>query len=119
MVYAIMAALVVIVVAGVALFVFFRARNIKPGSSVPKSVTSIGSATPFQTRTGSSSVGTSSPMGAATGGVRERLKSRFMAIGVLTAGAVSGSLTAKLWSMQVLSSKEYVEAANAESVHNH
>lgn len=34
MVYAIMAALVVIVVAGVALFVFFRARNIKPGSSV-------------------------------------------------------------------------------------
>lgn len=111
MVYAIMAALVVIVVAGVALFVFFRARNIKPGSSVPKSVTSIGSATPFQTRTGSSSVGTSSPMGAATGGVRERLKSRFMAIGVLIA-AVFGSLTAKLWSMQVLSSKEYVEAAN-------
>ena len=111
MVYAIMAALVVIVVAGVALFVFFRARNIKPGSSVPKSVTSIGSATPFQTRTGSSSVGTSSPMGAATGGVRERLKSRFMAIGVLIA-AVFGSLTAKLWSMQVLSNKQYVEAAN-------
>ena len=50
-------------------------------------------------------------MGAATGGVRERLKSRFMAIGVLIA-AVFGSLTAKLWSMQVLSSKEYVEAAN-------
>ena len=41
-----------------------------------------------------------------TGRPSEALRSRFVAIGVLAA-AVFGSLTTKLWSMQVLSSDEY------------
>ena len=46
-----------------------------------------------------------------TGRASESLKSRFLAVGVLAA-AVFGSLTAKIWSMQVLSSSEYKKKAN-------
>ncbi|MFQ9741454.1 MAG: hypothetical protein ACLRX5_02525 [Slackia sp.] len=51
---ALITAIVIVVVAGVALFVFFRSRSVKPNASVSKSVSSIGSGTPFQTRKGDS-----------------------------------------------------------------
>ncbi|MFR3272956.1 MAG: hypothetical protein ACLTQI_03470 [Slackia sp.] len=47
---AIITAIVIVVIAGVALFIFFRSRSVKPNASVSKSVSSIGSGTPFQTR---------------------------------------------------------------------
>ena len=113
MIQAIVAALVVIVVAGVALFLFFRSRGVKPkGTSVPRSVTSIGSATPLQTRKGRSMASSAGAHQSSNSSLRERLRPRYMAVGVLIAG-VFGSLAAKLWSMQVLSSDQYVEAANS------
>ena len=45
-----------------------------------------------------------------TGRPSENLRSRFIAVGVFAA-AVFGSLSAKLWSMQVLASDEYIDAA--------
>ena len=111
MVEAIITALVVIVVAGIALALFMRSRSVKPQSSVPKSVSSIGSGTPFQTRKAGASVSEgTSPAAASKGRAQGGLRSRFIALGVLIA-AVFGSLTAKLWSMQVLSSEQYVTAA--------
>lgn len=111
MVEAIITALVVIIVAGVALVLFMRSRGVKPQSSVPKSVSSIGSGTPFVTRKAGASVeGGSSPAAASKTRAQGGLRSRFVALGVLIA-AVFGSLTAKLWSMQVLSSDQYVAAA--------
>ncbi len=112
MVEAIVAAFVVVAALGVALFTFFRSRSVKPGGSLPKSVTSIGSAAPLQTRDSSDVAGGgNSAMSSSNKGLRERLKPRFVALGVLTA-AIFGTLSAKLWSMQVLSSDQYVEAAD-------
>lgn len=112
MITAIVAASLVVVGLGVALFVFFRSRTVKPGGSVPKSPDSIGTATPLQTR-GSSGVidGGNSAMSSSNKGLRDRLKSRFVAIGVLIAG-IFGTLSVKLWTMQVLANEQYVDAAN-------
>ena len=112
MITAIIAASLVVVGLGVALFVFFRSRTVKPGGSVPKSLDSIGTATPLQTR-GSSGVidGGNSAMSSSNKGLRDRLKSRFVAIGVLIAG-IFGTLSVKLWAMQVLANEQYVDAAN-------
>lgn len=111
MVEAIITALIVIIVAGVALALFLRSRTVKPQGSLPKSVSSIGSGTPFMTgKAGASVGGGTSPAAASKNRAQGGLKSRFVALGVLIA-AVFGSLTAKLWSMQVLSSDQYVSAA--------
>lgn len=106
---ALIAALIVIVVAGLALAAFLRMRSIKPKTpSVPKSVESIGTGVPFQSGTGRSRRVGNAP--ASGGGAKDRLAGRFLALFVLVA-AVFGSLAAKLWSMQVLSSEQYVEAS--------
>lgn len=111
MVEALITALIVIVVAGAALALFLRSHNVKPQSSVPKSVSPIGSETPFLTRKVGASVSDgTSPAAASKHRAQGGLRSRFVALGVLIA-AVFGSLTAKLWSMQVLSSERYVSAA--------
>lgn len=103
---AIITAIVIVVVAGVALFVFFRSRSVKPNASVSKSVSSIGSGTPFQTRKGDSMAASAGAHQSSNSSLLDRLRPRYTAIFVLMAG-IFGSLTAKLWSMQVLSSEEY------------
>ena len=57
-------------------------------------------------------------MGAATGGVRERLKSRFMAIGVLIA-AVFGSLDGEVVEHAGAFEQTVCGSSQRESVHNH
>ena len=111
MVAAIIAAVVTVIVVAALLFFFFRSRsNGAKVSPVPSNISTIGGgAAPFQTR---------QPQQSATGqhadsaSLQERLKSRFVAMGVLVA-AVFGSLTAKLWSMQVLSSDQYAQEAKS------
>lgn len=119
MIAAIVAAVVTLVVAIIAIVLVFALRNRTKSSnvSVKKDVRSI------------SSVGVSSSLGNAGGHVggsvqghsgsaqrpvsnpADGLKSRFVAMGVLAA-AIFGSLTAKLWSMQVLSSDSYRSKAD-------
>ena len=115
MLIAFIAALVTLVVAAIVVVavLFLRNRSKSANLSVNKNVRPI------------SSVGVSSSLGDAGGRVgggtprssaaaqrpvanpADNLRSRFVAMGVLAA-AVFGSLTAKLWSMQVLSSESYV-----------
>ena len=115
MLIAFIAALVTLVVAAIVVVavLFLRNRSKSANLSVKKNVRPI------------SSVGVSSSLGDAGGRVgggaprssaaaqrpvanpADNLRSRFVAMGVLAA-AVFGSLTAKLWSMQVLSSESYV-----------
>ena len=107
MVTAIITAIVILAISGAALVIYYRSRSVKPGSSVAKSVSSIGSAEPLRVHKGES-------MAASAGAhiedwnkpLKDRLRPRYTALGVLMAG-IFGSLTAKLWSMQVLSSEEY------------
>ena len=110
MILAIVSAVLIILIAGVALFFFFRMRSVKTGNSVKKSVVSIGSATPYQTRKGFSMAASAGAHQSSNSGLRERLRSRYTAVFVLLA-AVFGSLTAKLWSLQVLNNEQYVQAA--------
>lgn len=110
MVLAILTAIVVILVAGVALFLFFRSRSVKPGGFIPKSVVSIGSATPLQTRKGVSMAASGGAHQSSNRSLRDRLHPRYTAVMVVIA-AVFGSLTAKLWSLQILSNEKYVQAA--------
>ncbi len=118
MLIAIIAAVVALLIAAVIVAVIFsvRARTKTPSIGVKKNVSSI------------QSVGVSSSLGngprAGSGGRKagvahqpaanpaEGLKSRFLAMGVLTA-AVFGSLAARLWSMQVMSSSVYEKEAEA------
>ena len=65
------------------------------------------SAESTQVRTGSAQRPTSNPA--------DNLKSRFVAMGVLAAG-IFGTLTAKLWTMQVLSSDAYRSKAGSKPV---
>lgn len=113
MLVAIIAAIATLVAAIVVIAVVFavRSRTKSSNVSVKKDVRSI------------SSVGVSSSLGDAGGRVgggstrsgpaqrpvanpSDNLKSRFVAMGVLAA-AIFGSLTAKLWSMQILFSESY------------
>ena len=123
MVFAIVVAIVTLVViaAAVAAFFIIRSRNEgavgKPrgGRDVVKSIDHI-SALPSHGRPSVSptpSISTSSVRTApssTTGRPSETVHSRFVAVGVL-ATVVFGALTAKLWSMQVLSSGSYKNEA--------
>lgn len=111
MIAALITAIIVIVVAGIALFLFFRSRSVKPGSSVSRSVSSIGTQAPLQTRKAEAVATSTSAHANANGPLRERLKSRFFAVYVLIA-AVFGSLATKLWTMQVISSDQYLQASD-------
>lgn len=121
MVTAIIAAIVTIVVALVAIGVFMVIRSrrdgmtAKPhshGRDVVKSIDSVG----IMSSGGGEKVASSRPVSATkapmstTGRASEPVRSRFVAVGVLAA-AVFGSLAAKLWSMQVLSSSQYANEA--------
>lgn len=104
---AIIAALLTVIVAVAALLAFFfiRSRGASAGRTPhPAPVSSIGGgASPFVVgKTAGKAQHQSSGVS-----LQESLKSRFLAMGVLVA-AIFGSLTAKLWSMQVLSSEEYL-----------
>ena len=121
MVTAIIAAIATIVVALVAIGVFMVIRSrrdgmtAKPhshGRDVVKSIDSVG----IMSSGGGEKVASSRPVSATkapmstTGRASEPVRSRFVAVGVLAA-AVFGSLAAKLWSMQVLSSSQYESKA--------
>ena len=103
----------------IVIVVVFAVRNNTKSSNVSvkkdvRSISSVGVASslgnaggrvggPAQVRTGSAQRPVSNPA--------DNLKSRFVAMGVLAA-AVFGSLTAKLWTMQVLSSDTYRSKAD-------
>ena len=117
MVTAIIVALITLVVAVIAVLVFFALRyrrtnasahTKRPGKSRVASIGNVRTAvsyddpdSPYGETTARSAVSDSS-----TGRVSEGVRSRFMALGVLAA-AIFGSLTVKLWSMQVLMSDRY------------
>ena len=118
MVVAIIAAIVTLLVALALVVVFFIMRSRRnPGGHAGvvhakdpvKSVNNVGfsssSAGSARASRGGQSRVTSAPS-TTTGRPSEAVRSRFVAIGVLAA-AVFGSLTTKLWSMQVLSSSTY------------
>ena len=120
MLVAIIAAVVALVVAVIAVVIVFAVVNGRRSDnvSVKKDVRSISSVGV------SSSLPDSGKRMAAPGGPRANaaaqqpvatpsgnLKSRFVAMGVLAA-AVFGSLSAKLWSMQVLAGSEYAKEAD-------
>lgn len=119
MIAAIIATVVTLIVAIIVIVVVFAVRNNTKSSNVSvkkdvRSISSVGVASslgnaggrvggPAQVRTGSAQRPVSNPA--------DNLKSRFVAMGVLAA-AVFGSLTAKLWTMQVLSSDTYRSKAD-------
>ena len=119
MIAAIIATVVTLIVAIIVIAVVFAVRNNTKSSNVSvkkdvRSISSVGVASslgnaggrvggPAQVRTGSAQRPVSNPA--------DNLKSRFVAMGVLAA-AVFGSLTAKLWTMQVLSSDTYRSKAD-------
>lgn len=106
MVTAIITACVILAISGVALFVYYRSRSVKPGSSVAKSVSSIGSSEPLRTHKGESMAASAGAHQSSNSPLKDRLRPRYTALGVLIAG-IFGSLGVKLWSMQILSSDEY------------
>ena len=122
MVFAIVVAIVTLVVAAAAVGAFFIIRSRRAGTSakprshgrdVVKSIDSVGVSSSLDSEMKSShaSHGTMKTAPASTTGrPSEAVHSRFIAVGVLAA-AVFGSLSAKLWSMQVLSSNEYKNEA--------
>lgn len=119
MIAAIIAAVVTLVVAIIVIAVVFALRNNTKSSNVSvkkdvRSISSVGVKSSLgnagghvggstQVRTGSAQRPTSNPA--------DNLKSRFVAMGVLAAG-IFGTLTAKLWTMQVLSSDAYRSKAD-------
>lgn len=119
MIAAIIAAIVTLVVAIIVIAVVFALRNNTKSSNVSvkkdvRSISSVGVKSSLgnagghvggstQVRTGSAQRPTSNPA--------DNLKSRFVAMGVLAAG-IFGTLTAKLWTMQVLSSDAYRSKAD-------
>lgn len=119
MIAAIAAAAVTLVVAIVVVSVVFIVRSNTKSSNVSvkkdvRSISSVGVKSslgnaggrvngPMQARPGSAQRPVSNPA--------DGLKSRFVAMGVLAAG-IFGSLTAKLWTMQVLSSDAYRSKAD-------
>ncbi|BAK44383.1 penicillin-binding protein 2 [Eggerthella sp. YY7918] len=102
-------ATVVVALAVIGIVFFIRNRTKSSNVSVKKDVQSISSVGSFQSLGNAGTHPTSSRSGSAQRPVvnpADNLKSRFIAMGVLAA-AIFGSLTAKLWSMQVLSAEAY------------
>ncbi len=121
MLIAVVAALIALVVAAIIVAVIFilRHRNRTSNVSVKRPIRSISSVGTNSTLedSGSRVRGTAEERGgkvATSPDVRpsDGLRSRFIAIGVLFA-AVFGTLTARLWSMQVLMSDSYTSEAEA------
>lgn len=106
MVTAVITACVILAISGVTLFLYYRSRSVKPGSSVAKSVSSIGSSEPLRMRKGESMAASAGAHQSSNSPLKNRLRPRYAALGVLIAG-IFGSLSAKLWSMQILASDEY------------
>ena len=106
MVTAVITACVILAISGVARFLYYRSRSVKPGSSVAKSVSSIGSSEPLRMRKGESMAASAGAHQSSNSPLKDRLRPRYAALGVLIAG-IFGSLSAKLWSMQILASDEY------------
>lgn len=106
MVTAIITAIVILAVSAVVLFLFYRSKSVAPGSSVTKSVSSIGTGEPLRVRKGESMAASAGAHQSSNSSLKDRLKPRYTALAVLMAG-IFGSLSAKLWSMQILSSDEY------------
>ncbi len=106
----------VLVLAGIVAFFAWRSRkgekvkSTAPGHDPVRSINSMGILSAGQKDEGKgshiASSGTRAPAETTTGRPSEALRPRFVAAGVLAA-AVFGSLTAKLWSMQVLSASQY------------
>ena len=122
MVFAIIVGVITFVVAAAAVIVFFLIRSRRAGTTTKpssfgrdevKSIDSVGVSSSLGSE-GSSSRGQRTSLRTApsstTGRPSEAVRPRFVAVGVLAA-AVFGSLTAKLWSMQVLSSDQYQNKA--------
>jgi len=121
--FAIIVAIITFIVATAAVAAFFvlRARRAgtvaKPshtGRDRVRSVANVGVKSTLdeqvRARGGKHATPTTAPAETTTGRVSESLRSRFVALGVLAA-AIFGSLTVKLWSMQVLASGEYKNEA--------
>ncbi len=120
MLVAILVGIITLVVAAVAVTLFFMARNRRAGtvtrprhggSDPVKSVSNVGFAA--DTKKVANVHGapvTASGSHSTTGRPSEGVRSRFVAVGVL-AVAIFGSLSAKLWSMQILSSEKYKSEA--------
>ncbi len=123
MLFAIIVAIIAFIVAAVAVAAFFviRARRngtvagpVHGGRDLVRSVNNVGIKGSLdeqvKARGGKHVSPTKTPAESTTGRVSESLHSRFIALGVLAA-AIFGSLTVKLWSMQVLSSGQYKSEA--------
>ncbi len=112
MLQAIIAGIVtLVVVSAVIIFLFRRRKNHKDSHVLPsskvKSIDTFG-VNPIKqkNRFGGSQTPQVSTAQTSSGAPSEMLRSRFLAMGVLAA-AVFGSLTAKLWSMQVMQTEKY------------
>lgn len=117
MVAAIIAAAVTLVVAIVAVVAIFAVRNrtktpYAGSKKEVRSVSNVGVPTSLSGRGHQKGAAPQVPssQGSASTNPADGLKSRFLAMGVFAA-AVFGSLTAKLWSMQILASDRYATEA--------
>ena len=117
MLIAVIVAIIVLVLAALAVTAFFLFRSRRAGTKVRdssfgrdpvKSVSNVGFSSSMNDSRGKRAGHreTKTAPNTTTGRPSEAVRSRFVAVGVL-AVAVFGSLTAKLWSMQVLSSSMY------------
>lgn len=111
--------IITLVIAAVAVTVFFMVRNGRHGAVVRpnktaadpvKAVNNVGYPGAQEKQSGTSMPIHAKSAVSTTGKPSEALRSRFVAVGVL-ATAIFGALGAKLWSMQVLSSDKYRDAA--------
>ena len=123
MLVAIIVAIITLLVATAAVVAFFvirgRRNEVAPRThrsryDAVKSVDNVGvggaGAGSARSRGKRSAHATTAPSETTTGRVSEGLRSRFVAMGVLAA-AIFGSLSAKLWSMQIISSASYQDEA--------
>ena len=117
MLVAIVVAIIAFLLAAAVVVIFFmlRSRNAETkvrgsssGHDPVKSVANVGFSSSLndEAKGGHARQPSSSAPSTTTGRPSEAVRSRFVAIGVLAA-AIFGSLTAKLWSMQMLSSSMY------------
>lgn len=118
---AIVAIVITLFILAIIAVIYFSRRNTQKSSQLRggrhkvQSISTFGMSSSFAKDNGGSkqarSIGNKQ---GATGNFRDELKSRFAAVGVLAA-AIFGSLGVRLWSMQVLSSEEYIAQAQRNS----
>lgn len=121
MLEALIAIVITLIVLVVIAVTFFSRRNSKKSSQLKggkhsvQSISTVGVSSSVSAKRGGSKqpIAVSAPQTTAAN-FTDGLKSRFAAIGVLAVG-IFGSLGARLWSMQVLTSEEYVEQAEKNS----